>query len=34
MRMIAGFLVPSSGTARVCGHDVGREPLKAKRALG
>jgi ABC-2 type transport system ATP-binding protein len=34
MRMIAGFLTPSSGTARVCGHDVQREPLKAKRALG
>lgn len=34
MRMIAGFLVPTSGTARVCGHDVTREPLKAKRALG
>lgn len=34
MRMIAGFLVPSSGTARVCGHDVGKEPVKAKRALG
>ena len=34
MRMIAGFLVPTSGTARVCGHDVSREPLKAKRALG
>lgn len=34
MRMIAGFLVPTSGTATVCGHDVVREPLKAKRALG
>jgi ABC-2 type transport system ATP-binding protein len=34
MRMIAGFLAPSSGTARVCGYDVQREPLKAKRALG
>jgi len=34
MRMIAGFLVPTSGVARVCGHDVVREPLKAKRALG
>jgi len=34
MRMIAGFLAPSSGTARVCGHDVRKEPLKAKRALG
>jgi ABC-2 type transport system ATP-binding protein len=26
--------VPTSGTARVCGYDVSREPLKAKRALG
>ena len=34
MRMIAGFLAPSSGTARVCGHDVRKEPMKAKRALG
>jgi ABC-2 type transport system ATP-binding protein len=34
MRMIAGFLIPTSGSARVCGHDVVREPLKAKRALG
>src|SRR5246127_1413852 len=34
MRMIAGFLAPSAGTARVCGHDVTKEPLKAKRALG
>jgi ABC-2 type transport system ATP-binding protein len=34
MRMIAGFLVPTSGVARVCGHDVNREPVKAKRALG
>jgi ABC-2 type transport system ATP-binding protein len=34
MRMVAGFLVPTSGTAKVCGHDVSREPLKAKRALG
>lgn len=34
MRMIAGFLTPTSGTARVCGHDVLREPLRAKRALG
>ncbi len=34
MRMIAGFLAPTSGTARVCGHDVLREPLLARRALG
>jgi ABC-2 type transport system ATP-binding protein len=34
MRMIAGFLAPTSGTARVCGHDIRKEPLAAKRALG
>jgi ABC-2 type transport system ATP-binding protein len=34
MRMIAGFLVPDSGRARVCGHDVVAEPVKARRALG
>lgn len=34
MRMIAGFLAPSAGTARVCGYDVRKEPMKAKRALG
>ncbi|HET6432233.1 ABC transporter ATP-binding protein [Dyella sp.] len=34
MRMIAGFLAPSSGTARVCGHDVRTAPMEAKRALG
>ncbi len=34
MRMIAGFLLPSSGRARVCGHDVVRDPLGARRALG
>jgi len=34
MRMIAGFLMPGSGTARVCGHDVVREPSAARRALG
>jgi ABC-2 type transport system ATP-binding protein len=34
MRMIAGFLVPSAGTARVCGHDVQSDALAARRALG
>lgn len=34
MRMIAGFLRPSTGRALVCGHDVVREPLAARRALG
>jgi ABC-2 type transport system ATP-binding protein len=34
MKMIAGFLAPSSGSARVCGHDVAEAPIAAKRALG
>jgi ABC-2 type transport system ATP-binding protein len=34
MRMIAGFQAPTAGTARVCGYDVRKQPLKAKRALG
>lgn len=34
MRMIAGYLRPTSGTARVCGHDVVRAPVQARRALG
>ena len=34
MRIIAGFIAPTSGSAAVCGHDVTREPLAARRALG
>jgi ABC-2 type transport system ATP-binding protein len=34
MRLIAGFIAPTSGTAAVCGHDVSRAPLPARRALG
>jgi ABC-2 type transport system ATP-binding protein len=34
MRMIAGFLVPTEGTAKVCGHDVQDDALAARRALG
>ena len=34
MRMIAGFLDPTSGTARVDGIDVQRRPVAAKRSLG
>jgi ABC-2 type transport system ATP-binding protein len=34
MRMIAGFVTPTSGSASICGHDVEREPLAAKAALG
>src|SRR6187399_1818118 len=34
MKMIAGFLAPSSGSASVCGFDVGDQPLEAKRVVG
>lgn len=34
MKMIAGFLAPTAGTAVVCGFDVLRRPLQAKRRLG
>jgi len=34
MKIIAGFLAPTSGSASVCGFDVNDEPLKAKSALG
>jgi ABC-2 type transport system ATP-binding protein len=34
MRMIAGFIPPTSGSASICGHDVASEPLAAKAALG
>ena len=32
--MLLGLTEPSSGTARVCGHDPTREPLKVKRIVG
>jgi ABC-2 type transport system ATP-binding protein len=34
MRMIAGFVAPTSGKAQICGHDVETEPLAAKAVLG
>jgi ABC-2 type transport system ATP-binding protein len=34
MKMLAGFLAPTSGSASVCGHDVQAEPIKAKQSLG
>ena len=34
LKVIAGFLSPSAGRARVHGHDVAARPLEVKRALG
>jgi ABC-2 type transport system ATP-binding protein len=34
MRIIAGFLPPSSGTVAVCGHDIATEATAAKRCIG
>jgi ABC-2 type transport system ATP-binding protein len=34
MRMLAGFVTPTSGSASICGRDVEREPLAAKAATG
>jgi ABC-2 type transport system ATP-binding protein len=34
MKMLAGFVTPSAGTARICGEDVVDSPVAAKRRLG
>ena len=34
MRMLAGFMTPSAGTARICGHDVQTDAVAARRSLG
>ncbi|MDZ7829875.1 MAG: ATP-binding cassette domain-containing protein [Halofilum sp. (in: g-proteobacteria)] len=34
MKMIAGFLAPTSGRASICGYDVVNEPRNARAALG
>jgi ABC-2 type transport system ATP-binding protein len=34
LRMLAGFLSPSSGRLRVAGHDTVRNPMEARRRLG
>lgn len=34
MKMLAGFVTPSAGTARICGKDVVDDPVAAKRSLG
>ena len=34
MKMVTGFLSPTSGTAVVCGNDVTRDPIAVKRHIG
>ncbi len=34
MRMITGFIPPTSGTAEICGHDIIKDPVGAKSELG
>ena len=34
MKMVTGFLPPTSGTAEVCGFDVTRDPIEVKRRVG
>ncbi|MDA1090368.1 MAG: ABC transporter ATP-binding protein [Proteobacteria bacterium] len=34
MRMLTGFIEPTSGTAEICGLDVTRHPVEAKRRIG
>ncbi|MFT4561351.1 MAG: ABC-2 type transport system ATP-binding protein [Gammaproteobacteria bacterium] len=34
MKMITGFLTPSSGSITVCGHDVLSDPIAAKKCIG
>jgi ABC-2 type transport system ATP-binding protein len=34
MKMIAGFLEPTSGTVSVCGHDILEEPIQVKEKIG
>ena len=33
MKMVTGFLAPSAGTARVCGHDIVTSTLEAEEKL-
>ena len=34
MRMLAGFITPTAGSASICGHDVENDALAAKACLG
>ena len=34
MRILTGFLPPTSGSARIAGYDISTEPMSARRAVG
>ena len=34
MKMITGFVTPTSGSATVCGYDISESPLEARKRLG
>jgi len=34
MKMIAGFLAPTSGVIQVCGFDVAKQPIEVKKKIG
>ena len=34
MRLLTGYLAPHGGSAHIAGHDVARDPVAARRALG
>ena len=34
MKMVTGFLTPTSGSASVCGHDVVKDPIAVKERIG
>jgi len=34
IKLLTGLIEPTSGSARICGHDIQKEPLEAKRRTG
>lgn len=34
MKMVTGYLAPTSGRVRICGHDVETDPIAAQQAIG
>ncbi|HBP90085.1 MAG TPA: ABC transporter ATP-binding protein [Nitrospiraceae bacterium] len=34
MKMITGFLTPTSGTVHICGHNIEDQPIEAKKRIG